>query len=73
VGRARVRGDKAFFARAHLSLFGLLLRKVVDFILDMPHLLHRIPAGRERLVEPPPSTPQQQMKRWLIRLLYDGA
>jgi hypothetical protein len=68
----RVRGDRAFFARAHLSLLGLLLRKVVDFITDVTHLLQRIPAGRERLVEPPPSTPQQQrVKRWLIRLLYD--
>jgi hypothetical protein len=70
----RVRGDKAFFARAHLSLLGLLLRKVVDFILDMTNLLHRTPTGQERLVEPPPSTPQQQqVKRWLIRLLYDEA
>jgi hypothetical protein len=68
----RVRGNKAFFARAHLSLLALLLRKVVDFILDMTHLLRRIPAGQARLVEPPPATPQQQrVKRWLIRLLYD--
>jgi hypothetical protein len=68
----RVRGDSAFFARAHLSLLGLLLRKVVDFIRDMTHLLRRIPAGQARLVEPPPATPQQQrVKRWLIRLLYD--
>jgi len=63
---------KAFFARAHLSLLGLLLRKVVDFILDVTNLLQCLPAGQERLVEPPPSTPQQQrMKCWLIRLLYD--
>jgi hypothetical protein len=68
----RVRGDEAFFARAHLSLLGLLLRKVVDFIVDMTDLLHRIPTGQERLVEPPPQTPQQQrVKRWLMRLLYD--
>jgi hypothetical protein len=68
----RVRGDRAFFARAHMSLLGLLLRKVVDFILDMTHLLRRIPAGQARLVESPPSTPQQQrVKHWLIRLLYD--
>jgi len=68
----RVRGDKAFFARAHLSLLALLLRKVVDFIRDMTYLLRRIPAGQARLVEPSPATPQQQrVKRWLIRLLYD--
>ena len=68
----RVRGDGAFFARAHLSLLGLLLRKVVDFIADMTDLLHRIPCGRQRLAEPPPLTPQQlRVKRWLIRLLYD--
>lgn len=68
----RVRGDKAFFARAHLSLLGLLLRKVIDFIVDMTNLLRHIPAGQERLVEPPPQTPrQQQLKRWLMRLLYD--
>ena len=68
----RVRGDEAFFARTHLSLLGLLLRKVVDFIVDMTDLLHRIPTGQERLVEPPPQTPQQQrVKRWLMRLLYD--
>lgn len=68
----RVRGNEAFFARAHLSLLGLLLRKVVDFILDMADLMYRIPAGQERLVEPPLRTPQQQrVKRWLIRLLYD--
>ena len=68
----RVRGDKAFFARAHLSLLGLLLRKVVDFIVDMTNLLRRIPDGQERLVEPPLQTPQQQrLKRWLMRLLYD--
>lgn len=68
----RVRGDEAFFARAHLSLLGLLLRKVVDFIVDMTDLLRRIPTGQEWLVEPPPQTPQQQrVKRWLMRLLYD--
>jgi hypothetical protein len=68
----RVRGDEAFFARAHLSLLGLLLRKVVDFIVDMTNLLQRIPDGQERLVEPPPHTSQQQrLKRWLMRLLYD--
>ena len=67
-----VRGDHAFFARAHLSLLGLLLRKVVGFILDMTDLLPRIPAGQERLVEPPPRTCQQQrVARWLIWLLYD--
>ena len=67
-----VRGDEAFFARTHLSLLALLLRKVVDFILDMTNLLHRIPAGRDRLAEAPPQTPQQQrLKRWLMRLLYD--
>ena len=68
----RVRGDEAFFARTHLSLLALLLRKVLDFILDMTNLLHRIPAGRDRLAEAPPQTPQQQrLKRWLMRLLYD--
>jgi hypothetical protein len=68
----RVRGDEAFFARAHLSILGLLLRKVVDFIVAMSDLLRRIPAGRERLLEPPPQTAQQQrLQRWLIRLLYD--
>jgi hypothetical protein len=67
-----VRGDEAFFARAHLSLLGLLLRKVVDFIVDMTDLLRRIPVGQERLVEPPPQTQRQQrLKRWLMRLLYD--
>jgi hypothetical protein len=68
----RVRGNDAFFARAHLSLLGLLLRKVVDFIVDMTNLLRRIPTGQERLVEPPPQTQRQQhLKRWLMRLLYD--
>lgn len=68
----RVRGDRAFFARAHLSLLGLLLRKVVDFIVDMTNLLRRIPAGQEWLVEPPLQTPRQlRLKRWLMRLLYD--
>lgn len=68
----RVRGDDAFFARAHLSLLGLLLRKVVDFIVDMTDLLRRIPTGQERLVEPLPQPPRQQhLKRWLMRLLYD--
>lgn len=68
----RVRGNEAFFARAHLSLLGLLLRKVVDFIVDMTNLLRRIPTGQERLVEPPPQTQRQQhLKRWLMRLLYD--
>ncbi len=38
----------------------------------MTNLLRRIPDGQERLVEPPPQTPQQQrLKRWLMRLLYD--
>lgn len=67
-----VRGDRAFFARAHLSLLGLLLRNVVDFIVDMTNLLRRIPAGQEWLVEPPLQTPRQlRLKRWLMRLLYD--
>jgi hypothetical protein len=68
----RVRGDPAFFARSHLSLLGLLLRKMVDFIADMTNLLQRIPAGQERLLPPPPQTlRQQRLKRWLMRLLYD--
>lgn len=68
----RVRGDEAFFAQTHLSLLGLLLRKVVDFIADMTDLLRCIPTGQERLVEPPLQSPrQQQVRRWLMRLLYD--
>ena len=67
-----VRGDHAFFARAHLSLLGLLLRKVVDFILDMTDLLRRIPTGQEQLAQPPLQTHQQQrVTRWLMWLLYD--
>ena len=48
------------------------VRKPVDFIVDMTEALHRLPAGQERLVEPPPQSAQQRrLTRWLMRLLYD--
>jgi len=68
----RLRGDEAFFARAHLSLLGLLLRKTVDFIVAMTALLRRFLAGQAPRLEPQPqSTQERRLKRWLMRLLYD--
>ena len=46
--RPHIRGDAAFEARAHLSVPATLLRKVIDFILDMtglqPKLKHQVEA-----------------------------
>ncbi len=67
----RLRGNKAFFARSHLSTLGTLLRKVTDFILDCTRLLQRLTVGQSYVVPPPERTPQQLwLDTWLRRLVY---
>jgi len=68
----RLRGDDAFFARAHLSILEVLLRKVVAFILDCTRLFGRLREGQRYVVEPTECTPrQQQLETWLWCLIYD--
>ncbi len=67
----RLRGNKAFFARAHLSILGVLLRKVIDFILDCTRLVGRLQEERRYVVPPPERSPRQQrLDAWLWRLVY---
>jgi hypothetical protein len=70
----RLRGDNAFFARAQLSILSVLLRKVVDFILDMSRLAGRL-APHQAYFKPPPdrSPRQKQLETWLWTLIYDDS
>lgn len=70
--RPPIQGDAAFEARAHLSILATLLRKVIDFILDMTGLRPKLKHDNDRLQLPPErSEREQRLDQWLWEMLYD--
>jgi hypothetical protein len=70
----RLRGDDAFFARAHLSILATLLRKAADFIQDMTRLVKRLDESQTDPLAPPnPSPRQRRLMDWLWALIYDDS
>jgi hypothetical protein len=52
--------DAAFEARANLSVLATLLRKVIDFVLDMSGLRPKLKHDNDRLQLPPELSEREQ-------------